>query len=129
MALAQPALGTAVSQDAAHTLSDSQKQAMKRIETESKKKAAPIALKLAATAKKIYENMLSDKPNDALRKKLAAELDAVAGQLLTIKGQTIHDLVMVLTPEQKRLIKNEMQKPGAAGDLSEVIAKTFKLVD
>jgi hypothetical protein len=37
--------------------------------------------------------------------------------------------VGVLTPEQKRLVKSEMRKPGAPGDLGEVIARTFNLDD
>jgi hypothetical protein len=50
--------------------------------------------------------------------------EAVVG-LLSIKGQSIRDMVKVLTREQKRLIKSEMTKPGAPGDLLELITKVF----
>ena len=113
----------------AHALSDSQKQAIKRIHVESEKKAAPTALKLAGIVSKIYENMLADKPDEELRARLSAEMKVAAWELLTIKGEAIRETVNVLTPEQKQLVKSEMRKPGTPGDLSEVIAKTFKLDD
>ena len=113
--------------DAAHTLSETQKQAIKRIKTESEKKAAPAALRLAGIVSQLYENMLSDKPDEQLRAKLDAELKDVTWELLVIKGQSMRDTVNVLTPEQKQLVKSEMLKPGASADLSEVIARTYKL--
>ena len=46
---------------------------------------------------------------------------------LQVKGQVVRESVNVLTPEQKLLIKNEMQKPGAPADLAEILARTFGL--
>ena len=112
--------------DAAHALSESQQQALKRIRAESERKAAPGALRLGAIAHKIYENMLSDNPDERTRIRLERELKSAAGELLMLKGQAIRDAVHVLTPEQKRLLRVEMRKPGAPGDLSEVIDRTFK---
>jgi Spy/CpxP family protein refolding chaperone len=116
-------------QAAAPTLSEAQRQAIKRIKVESEKRAAPAALRLAAVVGKIYENMLSDRPDEALRARLSAEMKEAAWALLAIKGQAVRETVNVLTPEQKRLVKSELRKPGAPGDLSEVIARTFKLDD
>src|SRR5437867_3432335 len=48
--------------DTVHILTQSQKQAIKRIQEESKKRAAPTALKFATIVRKIYENMLAEKP-------------------------------------------------------------------
>ncbi len=110
-------------------LSDAQKQAIKRIDTIAKLKAAPSALKMASVVSRIYQNMLADKPDEKLRVSLNDELRDVTWQLLTIKGQSIRDIVNVLTPAQKQLIKSEMHKPGAPADLSEVIAHMFKLED
>lgn len=115
--------------DAAHTLTEAQKQAIKRIKIESEKRAAPAALRLAGIVSKIYENMLSDRPDEALRARLSSEMKEATWKLLAIKGQAVRETVNVLTPDQKRLIKSEMRKPGAPGDLSEVIARTFKLDD
>ena len=113
--------------DAAHTLSDAQKQAIKRIHVASAVQAALPALRLARVVSQIYKNMLASKPDEKLRVKLAAELKEVTWQLLEIKGEGIRQTVNVLTPEQKQLIRTEMAKPGAPADLSEVVAHTFSL--
>jgi hypothetical protein len=73
--------------------------------------------------------MLRDKPDEQLRARLSSEMKEATWKLLAIKGQAVRETVGVLTPEQKRLVKIEMRKPGAPGDLSEVIARTFKLDD
>ena len=96
---------------------------MKRIKTESEKQAAPLAMQLAAVAKQIYENMLSDKENQKLRRRLSHQMNEIAGKLLAIEGQSIRDTVAVLTPEQKRTLRDEMRKPGAPADLTELISK------
>ena len=126
-ATAQTDVGAQSKPDAAHTLTEAQKQAIKRIKSESEKKAAPTALIFAGIVSRIYENMLADKPDEALRLKLDAEMKEETWKLLAIKGQSIRDIVNVLTPEQKQLVKSEMIKPGAPADLTEVIAHTFKL--
>jgi Spy/CpxP family protein refolding chaperone len=116
-----------VSGDAAHTLSDAQKQSIKNIQTDAEKQAAPAVLRLAEIVNKIYENMLADKPDERLRASLSAQMEKATWVLLSIKGQSIHDIVRILTPAQRRLVKAEMQKPGAPSDLSEVVAHVFKL--
>jgi Spy/CpxP family protein refolding chaperone len=113
--------------DSAHTLSETQKQAIKRIQAESEKRAAPVALRLAGIVCKIYENMLTDKPDEELRTRLSAEMKEATWELLSIKGQSIREIVNVLTPEQKQVIRKEMGKEGAPADLSEIITRTFKL--
>ena len=115
------------SPDAAHTLSDAQQQAIKRIRGNSEKRAALPALRLARVISQIYKNMLADKPDEKLRVKLAAEMKEVTWRLLEIKGDAIRQTVNVLTPQQKQLIKAEMGKPGAPADLSELITHTFNL--
>ena len=108
-------------------LSSDQIQAIKSIRIASGKKAAPLALRLAVVTKQIYENMLSEKENPALRHKLSREMEKVAGQLLAIKGQSIRDIVRVLTPEQRDVLRSEMRKPGAPADLSELIGRIFSV--
>ena len=109
----------------AQTLTSEQIEALKAVKVRSERKAAPLALRLAATARKIYDNMLADREDQALRRKLEGELERIAGKLLAIKGQSIREMVSVLTPEQKKLLKTEMRRPGAPADLSELIAKLF----
>lgn len=110
---------------ARHPLSESQLRAIKSIRSESEKKAAPLAMRLGATAMQIYENLLADEEDEQLRGRLTKEMDEVVVGLLSIKGQSIRDMVKVLTAEQKQLIRGEMTKPGAPGDLSELIVKVF----
>lgn len=124
-----PAAGEAAKVDAAHTLSEAQKAAIKRIKIESEKKAAPTALRLAVVVSRIYDNMLAERPDEKVRVKLSAEMKETAWELLAIKGQGVRETVNVLTPAQRRLVKSEMRKPGAPGDLSEVISQVFKLTD
>ncbi|MEP6569483.1 MAG: hypothetical protein ABJC10_06880 [Acidobacteriota bacterium] len=113
--------------DAAHTLSDAQKQAIKRIHVKAELQAALPTLRLARVVRQIYTNMLADKPDEKLRVKLAAELKEVTWPLLAIKGKAIRQTVNVLTPAQKQLVRTEMAKPGAPADLYEVVAHTFNL--
>lgn len=108
-------------------LSAEQRQAMAAVKGEFEKKAAPFALRVAGTAKRIYENMLSEKPNEALRQKLSQELSEAVAGVLAVKGQAFWDAVKVLTPEQKDFLRREMAKPDVEGDLGEVIARLFNL--
>lgn len=113
--------------EAVPRLSPAQLQAIKSVRAESEKKAAPLALRLATVAKQIYENMLSEREDAALRRKLSREMDGVATQLLAIKGQSIRGMVRVLTPEQRSFVRSEMRKPDAPGDLSELITRVFSV--
>lgn len=108
-------------------LTNDQTHAIRSIRVAAEKKAAPVALRLAATSKQIYDNMLSDKENNRRRQQLSKEMNRTATQLLAIKGQSIRDMVQVLTPEQRKLIKTEMQKRDAPADLSELIWRIFRI--
>ena len=112
---------------ASHPLSEAQMQAIKSILAESKKKAAPVALRLGLTAKQVYENILSDKPDEAVAERLSKEMKEVVGELVSIRGQSMRDSVKVLTPEQKQLLKSELVKPGAPADLMELIIRLFNI--
>jgi len=115
------------SPDAIPQLTPAQLQSIKSIRSATERKAAPLAIRLAATVRRVYENMLSDKEDEALRKRLSSQMNEVASQLLAIKGQSIREIVRVLTPEQRSLIRSEMKKPGAPADLSELIMHVFKV--
>jgi len=108
-------------------LSPAQIDQLKTVKASLEKKAAPAALGLAATAKKVYANMLADKEDQKLRKKLNKDLHRYAGELLNIKGQSFRETLAVLTPQQKKLVLAELQKPDAPGDLSEAVEKVFGL--
>ncbi len=121
----QPLAAQEAAKDPKLALTAAQKEAALRIKSDSEKQAAPEALRMAGIVKRIYENMLADQPDEALRTQLAGELKQVAGTLLSIKGQSIADTVKLLTPEQKKRLREEMGKPGAPSDLTELIDRLF----
>ncbi len=127
--------GTAVSgQEAAPAaMSPAQRQALRQImdsdEKETKIQAESGSQKLGEIAKRIDRNLLADTPDDELHRKLSAELvDTVAGLVrtaLNIKLNTARELAKVLTPEQKKLVLAELDKPGANPDLTDLIGRVF----
>ncbi len=128
------AAGMAAEQSAPATeLSPAQRQQIQQIaqaaETETKAQAASGFLKLAEIAMRIDRNLLSETPDNALHEKLSSELaEAVAGVVRTaiyLKLNTVRDLAKVLTPEQKKLVLAELDKPGANPDLTELVKKVF----
>ncbi len=136
------AAGAAQAQDATKTpssnpqpdasvrqLSAAQLQTIKAIRSKSEQQAAPLALRLASAAQHIYGNMLADKENQALRRRLSAQMNRAVVALLAIKGQAMRDVIAALTPAQKQLVKSEMRKPGAPGDLMELMGRVFSLPD
>jgi Spy/CpxP family protein refolding chaperone len=110
-------------------LTPSQIESIKSIRSKSDKKAETLAIQLANTAKLIYENILSDKEDESVRKQLERELDRTVVELVNLKGKSIREMVAVLTPDQKKLVRDEMKKPDAPADLSELIARLFKIPD
>ena len=127
VAIAQTLSSASNKSDANPHLTAAQLLAIKSIRTESEKKAAPFALRLVSATKQIYENMLSEKEDVGRRQKLSSEMNKMVVKILAIKGQSIREMVRVLTPEQRQIIRGEMQKPGAPGDLSELIIRTFNI--
>jgi flagellar motor switch protein FliG len=71
--------------------------------------------------------MLADKPDARLRASLSARMEKATWALLAIKGQSVYEILRVLTPAQRQLVRSEMKKPGAPMDLSEIVAHLFKL--
>ena len=108
-------------------LAPSQVQAIKSIRRRTEMRAAPFALRIATATKKIYNNMLSEKENEALRRRLSKEMNEAVVAVVNIKGQSIREMVTVLTSEQRRFVRSEMEKPGAPADLSELIMRVFKV--
>ena len=108
------------------SLSESQLKSIKSIESASEKKAVPLAMQLAKTAKQIYENMLAPRESQQRRMRLSRQLYRLTNELLAIKGQSIREVIAVLTPPQKELLREEMHKPDQPADLIEVFKRVFK---
>jgi Spy/CpxP family protein refolding chaperone len=106
-------------------LTADQKRALESIEEAAKRKAESGGLKLAGTVRQVYENMLSDFPDEAKGQRLGADMKEAMWELLSIKGESIRDSVQVLTPQQKAKLRAEIAKPDAPSDLTELIRKLF----
>src|SRR5690348_5955392 len=104
-----PAVARAQEKPDANTLSAAQKQAIQQaiqaVETDTKAQTAEFAQKLESLSKSMNRNLLSDKTDDDLDRKLTAELAQAIGSLVTkavqVKLRAGHEMVKILTPEQK----------------------------
>jgi Spy/CpxP family protein refolding chaperone len=104
---------------------------LQKAENETKTSVEPLAQKLAVTAKNIDLNLLSEHPDAALDAKLSGDLaDAVAQTVrsaMELRLRVVREIIKVLTPEQKKLVQAELEKPGTNPDLAETVAKMFGL--
>lgn len=112
---------------AKYPLSAAQLSAFKTVKAETEKKAAPVALELAETAKKIFANMLADREDQQLRRKLNKQLHSTAGRLLDLKGMSFREMLATLTPDQKQIVRTEMVKPGAPIDIGDLVDQIFAI--
>jgi Spy/CpxP family protein refolding chaperone len=108
-------------------LSDAQKQAIQTIVRDNKKKAAPVALRLARTAHQVYENLLADAPDRQRADNLRDQMKDLVGQLVVIRGEAMREAVKILTSEQRRYLRAEIARPGAQGELIEIMMKVFQI--
>lgn len=131
--LAAMAVGVAQESPNPNLLSDSQKQALekarKTVEGETKTKTMTITLKLATIARDLDRNILADQPDPDLDRKLQSDLvqtvtEMVSG-VLQAKIAADREVVKILTPEQKKILRAELDKAGANPDLAELIGKLF----
>lgn len=113
----------------AYPLSEEQRRAIQSILTKSKIEGAALLLNGAQGAKEFDDNILSDKPDAEADRKAHSKLaDALAGAT-DLRLETIREVVALLTPEQKRILKAEMAKPGMHEGLLDVMARVFGLSD
>jgi hypothetical protein len=111
----------------AYPLSDEQRRAIQSVLSKAKLEAVPLGLLGAQGAKEFDENVLAESPDAAADERTTNQLlNALAG-VARLRLQTIRDVVALLTPEQKRLLRAEMSKPGTPTALLEVLARVFQL--
>lgn len=132
-----PAIGQAQDKpqatSTASTLTDSQKhalqQALQAAENDGKAKVAPLMLKLGAITKSIDRNLLSDKPDQELDRKLTRDLVAAVSEVVAtaidLKLSAGREIVKLLTPEQRKILLAEIEKPDSNPDLTELAGKVF----
>jgi len=116
-------------------LSPAQSDAMKKVlqtgEADGRKRMAAITEKITDIAKQRDKNILSDKPDAELDKKLRAELTASVIESVKIsmdlRLSTIWELGKILNGEQKKYLQSELNEPGVNPDLSDLIQRRFAL--
>jgi hypothetical protein len=104
-------------------------QALESTESAGKSDAAALATKIAVIAKSFDRNVLSDKPDADLDGKLSNQLVAAVGEVVTAalhaKLNGVHEIVKVLTPEQKKILLAELDKPETNPDLIELVGNVL----
>ncbi|CAN5354118.1 hypothetical protein BH10PLA2_BH10PLA2_22730 [soil metagenome] len=108
-------------------LSAEQKKAIQLIQAKNQIKLAPMALKLAATVKQVYDNLLADNMDEQLADRLRQQMKDTVGELVVIRGEAMREAVKVLTADQKRYLKRELTKPGTPGEMIEALMKVFQV--
>jgi hypothetical protein len=112
------------------TLTEAQKQMLKSAETDLTSKMAPLAERVSRTAKDLNRALLADKADPGMRRKLADDLaNAVSGlavEAIRLRVLALGAIIDSLSPEQKSLLRAELDKPGADADLLNVIRKVFE---
>ena len=110
-----------------YPLSEEQKRAIQSIIAKGKVEGAALALAGAQGAKEFDENVLAEAPSaESDRKATKQLLDSLRG-VAELRLEVIREVVALLTPEQKRLLREEMSKPGTPTALLDVLRRVFKL--
>jgi hypothetical protein len=127
---AQPAPAPPPAVQEPPSLNDAQKSAIRALQGDSEQKTREAAGQLAGVVQKIYENNLSDTPNEELRATLDNQMKELVWQMVAIKGNAMWAAFRMLTPEQKRFVRTEIARPRPTGDLPDVldlIVRTFQV--
>ena len=76
-----------------------------------------------------HRNILAEKPDAELDGKLSNQLLAAVGEVVTAalhaKLNGIHEMVKVLTPQQKKILLAELDKPDTNPDLTELVGSAL----
>jgi hypothetical protein len=131
--LAAQAQDTAKPAPAPNTLTEAQQQAVQQAlqaaESAGKGEAATLAAKIGEIAKSFDRNILAEKPDAELDGKLSNQLLAAVGEVVTAalhaKLNGIHEMVKVLTPQQKKILLAELDKPDTNPDLTELVGSAL----
>ena len=111
------------------TLTEAQKQMLKSAETDLAGKMAPLAEKVSRAASDLNRALVAEKGDPDTQRKLADDLaNAVSGlaaEAIRLRVSALRAIVDSLSPEQKSLLRAELDKPGADADLLNVIKKVF----
>lgn len=110
-------------------LTSAQVKQILKIKHDSETRAVPVVAQLGTIVQRIDENLLTDREDAALGRKLTREMNALAVQLLEMQRQAHRQMVRLLTPGQRKLVRTEVRKPDSSGKLSDVILSVFHVSD
>jgi Spy/CpxP family protein refolding chaperone len=108
-------------------LSDEQKRAIQSIMSKGKLEGALIAVEGARAAKRFDLNLLSESPDPAREEAETKTLLDSLANVARLRLRILKDVVALLTPEQRRVLRNEMSKADTPPELLDVLARVFKL--
>ena len=112
------------------TLTEAQKQMLKSAETDLTSKIAPLAERVSRISRDLNRALLAEKADPEIKKKLADDLaNAVSGlaaEAIRLRLSALGAIIDSFSPEQKSLLRAELDKPGADADLLNVIKKVFE---
>lgn len=110
-------------------LTDEQKSSIKEILRLNKLATAGVALRVSKIAREIYANLLSDHPDAKAGRALSAKLHSTSGELLTLHGQAMRQVLAKLTVEQRHYVRDRMGTPDLPADLLELIIRIYGLAE
>lgn len=100
-------------------------QTLQTVDAAGKTEATALAVKIGEIAKSFDRNILAEKPDADLDGKLSNQLVVAVGEVVTAamhaKLNGVHEIVKILTPEQKKLLLAELDKPDTNPDLTELV--------
>jgi hypothetical protein len=99
------------------------------VESAGKSEAAALAVKIGEIARSFDRNILSEKPDADLDGKLSNQLVAAVGEMVTAavhaKLNGVRKMIKVLTPQQKKILLAELDKPDTNPDLTELVGNVL----
>ena len=123
------AIPSAHSRAQAPALTGPQKQMLQAAEADLSSKIAPLAEKVGQAARDLDRALLADKPDPEVERKLGDEFATAVSQIVVgairLRVAALHDIVATLTPEQKKLLLAELDKPATDPDLLQLMRKVF----
>lgn len=106
-------------------LTEAQKQLLTRLQAESTAKAARLMLKLPQAARSFNANVLAEKPDPELDRRLSREMADMFSAVIQLRIARIRESAQVLTREQKQALAEELKKPDAPPFFDDLVRKVL----
>lgn len=112
-----------VPKDTTNLLTQKQMELFKSL-NDSVETLKPVVInQLVGLVQKMNNNLLSDQPDEALTKQYNKEFGEIFSSILDSLGPVLKQMMLILTPAQKQLIRESMKNPNAPIDLFNLVGK------